>query len=216
LHAERGPAPAVSSTQRGLGGFAQLAVAQCGTVSHLRATQSWVAKRALARLRRAWYTACADGDSSHSGPAPNAQRSTTVEHTAEQTVVVDADVAADNAKQNSVVKTAYKARYAERAVANGHARKAAQRSAWDWLARTIAGECLRDGDKLDVPAFLALLDANGVDHSRWTNRNKGWEGRLRMTGRLALQRVVAEAGVLHTADGDELVADEEWVAKYSN
>jgi hypothetical protein len=37
-----------------------------------------------------------------------------------------------------------------------------------------------------------------------------------MTGRLALQRVVAEAGVLLTADGEELEAPAEWVAKYSN
>jgi hypothetical protein len=37
-----------------------------------------------------------------------------------------------------------------------------------------------------------------------------------MTGRLALQRVVAEAGVLKTADGDELVAPAEWVAKFQH
>ncbi len=139
-----------------------------------------------------------------------------MEHTAEQAVVVDASVEADNAKQNSVVKSAYKARYAERAVANGHARKAAQRSSWDWLAQTIAGECLRDGDRLDVPAFEALLDANGVAHAKWNRTTKGWQGRLRMTGRLALQRVVAEAGVLHTADGETLEAPEDWTAKHSH
>jgi hypothetical protein len=61
-----------------------------------------------------------------------------------------------------------------------------------------------------------VLDANGVDHSRWQNRSKGWEGRLRMTGRLALQRVVAEAGILKTADGEELVAPAEWVAKFTH
>ena len=98
----------------------------------------------------------------------------------------------------------------------GTKRKAAQRSAWDWLAQTIAGECLGEKDRIDIARFLALLDANGVDHSRWQNRSKGWEGRLRMTGRLALQRVVAENGVLATADGEELEAPAEWVAKYSN
>jgi len=131
-------------------------------------------------------------------------------------VPVDAEVAADNAKARSVVGVAYKARYAERASLAGLRRKAAQRSAWDWLAQTIAGECLGAKDRLDVARFLALLEANGVDHSRWQNRSKGWEGRLRMTGRLALQRIVAEAGTLKTPDGEELVAPTEWVAKHTH
>ena len=144
-------------------------------------------------------------------------------HKAETTPVVDTpalvavhpEVAEDNAKRNSVVQTKYKHRYAERAVAAGLKRKAAQRSSWDWLAQTLAGEVLVK-EKLQVEKFLALLEANGVDHSRWTNRSKGWEGRLRMTGRLALQRVVAEAGVLKTADGEELQAPAEWVAKFAH
>ena len=131
-------------------------------------------------------------------------------------VEIHPEVAEDNAKKNSVVQPKYKHRYAARAVEAGLKRKAAQRSAWDWLAQTIAGEALDKKDRLDVDRVLALLDANGVDHSRWTNRNKGWEGRLRMTGRLALQRVVAEAGILRTADGDELQAPAEWVAKFAN
>ena len=130
--------------------------------------------------------------------------------------ILHPEVAADNEKKNSVVSTKYKKRYANRAVLGGNKRKAAQRSNWDWLAQTIAGECLDDRDHLVVDKFLALLDANGVDHSRWTNRNKGWEGRLRMTGRLALQRVVAEAGVLVAVDGEQLEAPAEWVAKHTN
>ena len=126
------------------------------------------------------------------------------------------EVAADNAKKNSVVAPKYKHRYANRAVAAGTKRKAAQRSNWDWLAQTIAAQCLDERDHLQVDAFLALLDANGVDHSRWTNRSKGWEGRLRMTGRLALQRVVAEAGAICLPDGDECEAPAEWVAKHTN
>jgi hypothetical protein len=127
---------------------------------------------------------------------------------------IDEEVAADNAKSGSVVKSTYKHRYAERAAAAGHG-KVAQRSCWDWLAQQLAGECLT-GSKISIVKFLAVLDANGVDHSRWQNRSKGWEGRLRMTGRLALQRVVAEAGVLKTADGEELVAPAEWVAKFQH
>jgi hypothetical protein len=125
------------------------------------------------------------------------------------------DVAADLERKRSVVKSAYKRKYAERAKAAGLASKVAQRSTWDWLAQNIAGECNGEGGKLDVAAFLALLDRNGVDHSRWTNRSAGWEGRLRMTGRLALQRVVAAEGVLFV-DGDEIEAPAEWVAKFRN
>lgn len=129
---------------------------------------------------------------------------------------IDEQIEADIAKPRSVVKTAYKVKYRDRAREAGVVRKAAKRSTWDWLAQSIAGECLRGKDRIDIDAFLDLLEANGVDHSRWTNRSKGWEGRLRMTGRLALQRVVAEAGVLKMADGEETVAPAEWVAKFRN
>ena len=131
-------------------------------------------------------------------------------------VEIDSEVQADNAKARSVVAVGYKTRYAERAANAGIRRKAAQRSTWDWLAQTIAGECLVGKDRLDVDRFIALLDKNGVDHSRWTNRSKGWEGRLRMTGRLALQRVVAECGLLQALDGETLEAPAEWVAKHTH
>lgn len=127
---------------------------------------------------------------------------------------IDAEVAADNAKRNSVVKTAYKQRYAARAAEAGLG-KVAQRSCWDWLAQKLADECLV-GTKISIERFLGILDANGVDHSRWQNRAKGWEGRLRMTGRLALQRVVAESGLLKTPDGEEFEAPAAWVAKFTN
>jgi hypothetical protein len=129
---------------------------------------------------------------------------------------VHADVIEDIGRKNSVVKAKYKVRYATRAKEAGLKKKRAQRSAWDWLAQTLAGECLDSKDRIAIDRFLSILDANGVDHSKWTNRAKGWEGRLRMTGRLALQRVVAESGVLRTADGETLEAPAEWVAKYRN
>jgi len=135
-----------------------------------------------------------------------------MEHTLADIVEIDAEVATDNAKPNSVVRRAYKEKYAERNKADG---KRAQRSCWDWLAQSLAGECLDDKAKISIDKFLRVLELNGVDHSRWTNRNKGWEGRLRMTGRLALQKVVAQTGVLKV-DGDELEAPAEWVAKFTN
>jgi hypothetical protein len=127
----------------------------------------------------------------------------------------DAEVAADLVKKGSVVRATYKKTYAARNAGLG---KAAQRSCWDWLAQELAAEALVDG-KLHEARFRSLLDANGVRNDHWgtgEKRTKGWEGRLRMTGRLALQRVVAANGVLRTADGDELEAPAEWVAKFTN
>ena len=114
------------------------------------------------------------------------------------------------------MKAAYKAKYRDRARENGQRSKAAKRSAWDWLAQTLAGEVLTKDNKLKVDEFAALLAANGEPDAlgRWPNRSKGWEGRLRMTGGLWLRRVVAEAGVLKLADGEELVPPEDWVAKH--
>jgi hypothetical protein len=131
---------------------------------------------------------------------------------------VDGEVAADIVRRGSVVRPAYKKVYAARAAEAGLG-KLAQRSCWDWLAQTIAGEALTPDHKLDEPLFRALLDANGVRNDHWgtgEKRTKGWEGRLRMTGRLALQKVVAKQGHLKTADGDELVAPADWIAKHTH
>lgn len=130
---------------------------------------------------------------------------------------VDGEVAADIVKRGSVVKTGYKKLYAARAAESG-AGKVAQRSCWDWLAQQLAGEVLVDG-KFVEQRFRDLLDANGIRHEHWgtgEKRTKGWEGRLRMTGRLALQKVVAKNGHLKTPDGEELPAPEEFIAKHSH
>lgn len=108
--------------------------------------------------------------------------------------------AADAARAGSVVKGAYKMRYAERALTakpvKGVSKKARARSCGDWLAVTLQKLTLVEKDHLSVSAFEAILDANGVKHDHWNRTTKGWQGRLRMTGRLALQRIVAEGGEL--------------------
>jgi len=112
-------------------------------------------------------------------------------------VDIDAEVAEEIEKKGSVVKSTYKKKYAARAAGQGLG-KTAQRSCWDWLAQELASECL-DGTKIDIGRFLATLEANAVDHSRWTNRSKGWEGRH-----------------LKTVEGAEIAAPAEWVAKFTN
>jgi len=129
-------------------------------------------------------------------------------------LAAEAEVAADNAKPNSVVHPRFKDRYLANARANGIPGKAAKRSNWDWLAQQIAVQCLDQKHKLKVDEFFALMDVNGVDASRWTNRNKGWEGRLRMTGRVALQKKVANSDQLVLLDGSSVQPPPEFVAKY--
>jgi len=116
----------------------------------------------------------------------------------------EAEVEQDNKQNNSVVQAKFKDKYLNNARALGIKGKAAKRSNWDWLSQQIAMICLGEKDKIRIADFKALLDANGVDHSRWTNTNKGWEGRFRMTGRVALQKVVANNNVLKTSSGDQI------------
>lgn len=124
------------------------------------------------------------------------------------------EVEGEEARPNSVVAEKFKLKYIENAKALGVPGKAAKRSNWDWLSQQIASFCLDDKHKIRIADFVAILDANGVDHSKWTNRNKGWEGRFRMTGRVALQKVVANANVLKMPDASELVPPTEFVARY--
>jgi len=114
---------------------------------------------------------------------------------------------------NSVVAEKFKLKYIEQAKANGHAGKAAKRSSWDWLAQEIASECLKEKEKIDIQEFMDLLELNDVDYSRWTNRNKGWEGRFRMTGRVALQKVVANSGKLKKKMS-ECIPPAAWVERF--
>ena len=122
-------------------------------------------------------------------------------------------------RTGSVVAAAAKARYAERAAARqravkGVSKKALKRSSQDWLALELAKRTLNEKDKLVVEAFEHILDANGVKHSHWNRTTAGWQGRLRMTGRLALQRVVAETGKLELGDGVSIEAPKTWVQKH--
>jgi|GEM_PF-4306368 len=123
-------------------------------------------------------------------------------------------------RQNSVVSNEYKAKYRERAATMARKpkdipMKALKRSTNDWLAIELARRTLDEKAKLIVPAFEAILDANGVKHDHWNRTTPGWQGRLRMTGRLALQRVVAEhSGEMALPDGTHIVAPKSWTAKH--
>lgn len=91
--------------------------------------------------------------------------------------------------EKSVVKAEYRARYAEA----GHPSHCG-----DELAILINNLCLTKAG-IDMARFEAICEANGVDLTKYNRTTKGWQGRLRMTGRNILSgKVFAAGGVVRT------------------
>lgn len=101
----------------------------------------------------------------------------------------------------TVVKVAYKHRYQDRAKAEGRTDKASRRGNGDWLQRELQAETVGKDGKLDFDRFVAILDANGVDYSRWKREGHGWEGRFRMSGSLVLRGIVGKTATFRTPEG---------------
>lgn len=130
---------------------------------------------------------------------------------------------ADEPEVHSVVDGKYKARYRERAANMARkpkdvSQKAMARSTCDWLAVELARRVLTQDKKakLIVEKLEAILDANGINHAKWNRTTPGWQGRLRMTGSIALRRVVAENNELALPGEEPLTPPKAWVAKHSN
>lgn len=101
----------------------------------------------------------------------------------------------------TVVRVAYKHRYQDRAKAEGRTDKASRRGNGDWLQRELQAETVGKDGKLDFDRFVAILDANGVNYSRWKREGHGWEGRFRMSGSLVLRGIVGKTGLLRSPEG---------------
>jgi hypothetical protein len=112
----------------------------------------------------------------------------------------DEVVEQDIRRAKSVVPSRYKAKYAIAAVNRGETTRAAKRCNGDWLAQELAAECVPDGKTFDFNRFVAILEANGIEPSRWPNRSNGWQGRLRMSGAIVLRGIVRKTGILVTPD----------------
>ena len=77
------------------------------------------------------------------------------------------------------------------------------RSCGDWLADYLDDQTHDEKRKVDTAKLEDLFAANGLDMTAsWaTNRNRGWQGRFRMSGRLALEKTVAFNGIVKSHDG---------------
>lgn len=132
---------------------------------------------------------------------------------------IEAQVQADIARPRSVVNPSYKRKYAERAktrrLPKEVSRKAIARSNSDWLAIQLAARVLDEKRRLKVPELEAILDANGVKHDHYSRTSKNWQGRLRMSGGMALRTIVANNGFLMLPDGTNVEAPSSFCALYS-
>lgn len=119
----------------------------------------------------------------------------------------DAASEAEDKVGGSVVKDKYRLRYAEQ----GHPTHCG-----DWLAELLNNLVL--GKKAtDIARFEDICALNGVSLAAYKHEGKGWEGRLRMTGRnLLAKKVYYAEGVLHALDlngeKQDFQAPAEWMA----
>lgn len=97
------------------------------------------------------------------------------------------DQAADDApeqreddKTGSVVSSRYRAKYAEL----GHPTHCG-----DWLANLLNNYCIGDKET-DLTTLETICGLNGISLDKYNRTTPGWQGRLRMTGRNLLARIV--------------------------
>ena len=66
----------------------------------------------------------------------------------------------------------------------------------------------------NIQLFEAICMANEINLTRYNRTAKGWQGRLRMTGRNLLAKKVREnGGVLKMPDGDEFRLSRDWMVQ---
>jgi len=104
----------------------------------------------------------------------------------------------------SIITNRYRAKYAE----SGHPTHCG-----DELATLLNDLCSnKAGTNLEL--FEAICEANGVHLNKYNRTTKGWQGRLRMTGRNLLARKVRDnAGRLLLPEylGDYRQLSEDWI-----
>lgn len=97
----------------------------------------------------------------------------------------------------SVITNRYRVKYSE----DGHPTHCG-----DALAAKLNELCTNKGGT-NLELFEAICAANGVSLAKYNRTNKGWQGRLRMTGRNLLAKKVAE-------NGGKLLMPHDWPEPY--
>lgn len=118
-------------------------------------------------------------------------------------------VVAEEPIKGSVVTNRYRAQYSEM----GHPTHCG-----DALATLLNSICVnKAGTNLEL--FERICEANGVNLAKYNRTTKGWQGRLRMTGRnLLAKQVLKNDGVLNMPEGlgqDQFKLDEDWKERTS-
>lgn len=107
----------------------------------------------------------------------------------------------------SVVGEAYRARYRE-VSSNGQ-------TCGDWLAERLTADC-HGIEGFMVEDFKAVLANNEIDQSgKWArlpeSGQKGWVGRWRMSGRIALEKRIAFTGAYVDPTGQKCAPHADWL-----
>lgn len=107
----------------------------------------------------------------------------------------------------SVITGKYRARYGE----GGHPTHCG-----DELATLLNNLCTNKAG-INMELFEAICNANDINLSKYSRTTKGWQGRLRMTGRnLLAKKVASKNGVLWMPEGMEnYQLSQEWLATAS-
>lgn len=104
-------------------------------------------------------------------------------------------------------------RYREAYSAAGH-----PNTCGDWLANILNAECTATNEQtgkefFDISRFDEIYDENkGPRNQKWCNNtsSRGWQGRYRMSGRIALAKVVAINGYMKL-DGEKIEPPKQWL-----
>lgn len=116
------------------------------------------------------------------------------------------DEAEEDKGPSTVVPEKYKRQYAEA----GH-----EGNCGDWLAATLIRLTTGADGKLSPDLVDEIARLNGLKTDKYNRTTPGWQGRLRMTVRNSLVKVVCKQGFLQvpaTESGDSIQAPAEWVA----
>lgn len=135
-------------------------------------------------------------------------------------IAIAAQLEQDTVRAKSVVGRSYKTKYAEKALTSrgkkGVDKRVVAQGNGDWLHLELLA-LTRPNPKrpLDIPALEAIFDANGVEHRHLSRTSPSWQGRLRMSGGLALRTIVAESGELQLPNGTTLHPPAAWIARWA-